>query len=66
VTLTPSSQPFVDPLGKIGRRGFLTLVNTTSLSSESVWTILNGKVLCIYNSEVDFFLKATSSQISSK
>jgi len=38
-------------MGKIGRRGFLTLINSTSLESKSVWTVLNSKVICMYNSE---------------
>lgn len=38
-------------MGKIGRRGFLTLINSTSLESKSVWTVLNSKVICLYNTE---------------
>jgi len=44
-------KPIVDPMGKIGRRGFLTLINSTSLESKSVWTVLNSKVICLYNTE---------------
>jgi len=50
-TLSPSSQPFIDNSGKIGRRGFLTLLNSTSLDSSSVWVVLNSKVLCIYSGD---------------
>lgn len=52
-TATPVSQPVIDPQGKIGRRGFLTFVNNTSYKSTSVWTVLNSKVLCLYENEDD-------------
>lgn len=55
VTASPSSQPFVDNLGKVGRRGFLTVIDTKTLSSKSVWTVMNSKVFCIYSSEVEIY-----------
>lgn len=48
---TPTSQTFIDPDGKVGRKGMLTLVDPIDGSSKFVWAVSNAKVLVFYQSQ---------------
>ena len=48
---SPTSQTFIDPDGKVGRKGILTLIDPTTGDSRFVWTVSNAKVLCFYQSQ---------------
>ena len=49
---SPNSLPFVDQNARIGRRGFLTVLNVTSEVSSTVWAVANSRVFCLYNQDV--------------
>ncbi len=48
---SPNSQSFIDPDGKIGRKGILTLIDPENGDSKFVWTVSNAKVLCFFQSQ---------------
>mmetsp|Transcript_58733 Transcript_58733/g.66946 ORF Transcript_58733/g.66946 Transcript_58733/m.66946 type:complete len:298 (-) Transcript_58733:70-963(-) len=51
VVMTSSSEPFVDHYGAVGRKGQLVTMDLQTLTSKSVWAVINTKVFCIYESE---------------
>lgn len=48
---SPSSQTFIDPDGKIGRKGSLTLIDPENGTSKYTWAVSNAKVLCFFQSQ---------------
>jgi hypothetical protein len=48
---SPNSITFIDPDGKIGRKGTLTLIDPQSGESKFVWAVTNSKVLCFFQSQ---------------
>lgn len=48
---SPNSQTFIDPDGKIGRKGTLTLIDPFSGDSKFVWAVSNSKVLSFFQSQ---------------
>ena len=54
---SPNSIPLVDVQGKIGRKGYLTVIDTLTKKSMSVWAVQNSKVLCLYSDENKLTIK---------
>jgi len=48
---TPNSQTFIDPDGKIGRKGTLTLIDPDTATSKFTWSVANSKVLSFFQSQ---------------
>ncbi len=48
---SPNSQTFIDPDGKIGRKGTLTLIEPQTGESKFVWAVSNSKVMCFFQSQ---------------
>lgn len=46
-----NSEAFIDPNGKIGRRGILTYIEPNDLSIKHVWAVMNSKVFVLYESK---------------
>ena len=48
---SPNSQTFIDPDGKVSRKGILTLIDAETGDTKFVWAVSNAKVLCFYQSQ---------------
>jgi hypothetical protein len=48
---SPTSNTFIDPDGKVGRKGVLTLIDVVSGDSKFTWAVSNAKVLCFFQSQ---------------
>lgn len=47
----PTSQTFIDPDGKVGRKGVLTVIDPESGSSKFLWVISNTRTLTFFESQ---------------
>jgi hypothetical protein len=48
---SPNSLTFIDPDGKIGRKGILSIIDTSSGDSKFTWAVVNAKVVVFYQSQ---------------
>jgi hypothetical protein len=48
---SPNSQTFIDPDGKVGRKGVISLIDRVSGDSKFTWAVSNTKVLCFFQAQ---------------